>query len=160
MGRGVRTLVAALAISAVGVLGVTQFEGFSKEAYLDSVGVPTIGYGTTEGVKLGDKITEPEARERMREDLAQFENALKQCVKVPLHQHEFDAFVSLAYNIGPGAFCKSTLVRRLNREEYGAACMEISKWVYAGGRDCRIRSNNCYGIVTRREAERALCEGR
>jgi len=142
-----------LAFSAAAVVCLTQFEGFRDKAYIPVPGdVPTLGYGTTKGVKLGDTITKPEAIERLRADVNTFEGAIKQCVTVPLHQHEYDAFVSLAYNIGPGAFCNSTLVRKLNAGDYAGACAEISRWTRAGGREVK-------GLVSRRAAERAQCEG-
>ena len=113
---------------------------------------PTIGFGTTGGVKLGDKITPPKALERALRDVTKFEGAIKQCVTVPLYQYEFDAYASLAYNIGPTAFCNSTLVKKLNAEQYAEACAEISRWNRQGGRVLQ-------GLVTRRAAERAQCEG-
>ncbi|ACO74987.1 Lysozyme [Laribacter hongkongensis HLHK9] len=102
---------------------------------------------------MGDRITSPKALARALTDVQKFEGALKQCVRVPLHQHEYDAFVSLAYNIGSGAFCSSTLVQKLNAGDYAGACAEIDRWTYAGG----IRLP---GLVKRRAEERARCEGR
>jgi lysozyme len=84
--------------------------------------VPTIGFGTTSGVKLGDTTTPPKALARALTDVQQFEGALKQCVTVPLAQHEYDALVSFSYNVGSRAFCQSTLVRKLNAEDYAGAC--------------------------------------
>ena len=148
-----RQAIFGLAFSAAAVVGLTQFEGFRSVAYIPVPGdVPTIGYGTTEGVELGDRITKPEALERLRVDVSKFEGAIKRCVKVPLHQWEYDSFVSLSYNIGPNAFCNSTLVRKLNAGDYAGACAEISRWTRAGGREVK-------GLVSRRAAERAQCEG-
>ncbi|MBE5528800.1 glycoside hydrolase family 24, partial [Laribacter hongkongensis] len=104
-------------------------------------------------VKMGDRITPPKALARALTDVQKFEGALKQCVRVPLHQYEYDAFVSLAYNIGSGAFCGSTLVRKLNAGDYAGACAEIDRWTYAGGK-------RLPGLVKRRAEERARCEGR
>lgn len=148
-----RKAIGALVISAAGLAGVAAWEGYRSEAYLDVVGVPTIGYGTTEGVELGDKITEPVARERLKQDMSRFRSSMQLCVKVPLHQYEFDAYASLTYNIGGKAFCGSTLVRKLNREDYAGACAEITRWNRAGGRVVQ-------GLVNRRAEERARCEGR
>lgn len=154
-----RVTLAALAISAAGILGITQWEGYTDHAVIPIPGdVPTIGHGTTRypdgsPVELGDKTTKREASQYLKHDLNVFEDAVRRCVKVPLHQHEYDAYVSLTYNIGPTAFCSSTLVRRLNREEYAAACAEISRWNRAGGRVVP-------GLVNRRASERARCEGR
>ena len=148
-----RMAIGVLALSAVGFVGITQFEAYRGVAYDDGVGVPTIGFGTTEDVEYGDKITVERALVRALSDVSKFEGAIKQCVNVPLHQREYDAYTSLAYNIGPKAFCGSTLVRKLNSGDYAEACAEISKWTRAGGRELR-------GLVIRRAKERAMCEGK
>jgi lysozyme len=149
-----RVSIAALTLTAVGFVGILGYEGYSGSTIIPVPGdVPTIGFGTTGGVKHGDTITPPQAVKRALSDVQKFEGALKQCVKVPLHQYEYDSFISLAYNIGSGAFCNSTLVKKLNAEDYAGACAEISRWNRAGGRVVR-------GLEIRRERERALCEGR
>ena len=149
-----RVIVAALALSAAGLVGLVGYEGYSDTAVIPIPGdVPTIGFGTTEGVKPGDHITPPKALARALQDASKFEGALKKCVTAPLHQYEYDSFVSLAYNIGPTAFCGSTLVRRLNAGDYSGACAEIDRWNKAGGRVVQ-------GLVNRRAAERAQCEGK
>ena len=149
-----RISIAVLTLSAAGFVGIALHESYTDRAVIPIPGdVPTIGFGTTEGVKLGDKITPPKALVRALTDVNKFEGALKRCVKVPLHQFEFDAYLSLSYNIGSGAFCSSTLVRLLNQERYAEACAQISRWDKAGGRVVR-------GLTNRRADERALCEGR
>jgi lysozyme len=85
-------------------------------------------------------------------DVQQFEGALKRCVRIPLHQHEYDAFLSLAYNIGSGAFCSSTLVRKLNAGDYAGACAEILRWDRFQGQPLR-------GLTLRRQAEHRQCLG-
>ncbi|WP_027823451.1 lysozyme [Laribacter hongkongensis] len=149
-----RQIAAALTLSASALVGIALHEGYRDTAYIPVPGdVPTIGFGTTEGVKMGDRITPAKALARALTDLQKFEGALKQCVRVPLHQYEYDAFVSLAYNIGSGAFCSSTLVRKLNAGDYAGACAEIDRWIYAGGK-------RLPGLVKRRAEERARCEGK
>lgn len=148
----VRVAIAALALSAAGLVGIAQWEGYSGTAIIPVPGdVPTIGFGTTEGVKLGDKITPPVALARALRDVERHDIGV--CVTAPLHQYEYDAYTSLAYNVGINAFCGSTLVRKLNAGDYEGACKEISKWNRAGGRVLQ-------GLVNRRESERATCEGR
>lgn len=154
----VRAGVAGLALSAAAFVGFLQHEGYREDAYHATAeekarGISTIGFGTTEGVKPGEKITVEAALVRALRDSAKFEGAIKRCVSVPLHQHEYDAFVSLAYNIGEGAFCGSTLVRKLNAGDYAGACAEISRWDKQGGQVLR-------GLTKRRAEERAKCEGR
>ena len=140
-------------ISILGVIALSQYEGFRTEAYLDLVGKPTIGYGSTEGVRLGDSITIEAARERLEREIStKYGKELKNCIKVPLYQHEYDSFVSLAYNIGSGKFCKSTLVKKLNKDDYEGACNEILKWDYAGGKKVN-------GLTIRRQKEHKMCKG-
>lgn len=153
MIRPARVTIAALALSASGLVGIVAWEGYSDRAIIPIPGdVPTIGFGTTDGVRIGDSITPPKALARALTDVQKFEGALKECVEVPLHQWEYDAFTSLAYNIGPRAFCGSTLVRKLNAGDYAGACAQISVWNKAGGRVVQ-------GLVNRRAKERAHCEG-
>ena len=147
-----RTQVAMLSASAVALVGLAVHEGYRENAYLDIVGVATIGYGTTEGVRLGDRTDPIKALERALSDMQKFEGAIKQCVRVPLYQHEYDAFLSLSYNIGSGAFCRSTLVRKLNAGEYKYACDEILRWDRAGGKVVR-------GLTIRRQKEHKQCLG-
>lgn len=151
-----------LALSAAALVGIATHEGYSDKAIIPVPGdVPTIGFGSTEGVKLGDRTTPPKALARALADVQKFEGALKQCVTVPLHQYEYDAFVSLAYNVGPTAFCGSTLVRKLNAGDYPGACDEILRWRFFQGKDCALAVNQklCGGLWTRRQAEAKQCAG-
>ena len=148
-----RVKVAILALSIVGITSLSQYEGFSKTAYLDIVGVPTIGYGSTKGVKMGDRIDEKGARSRLLEEVKdEYGEAIKRCVKVPLHQYEYDAYISFTYNVGAGAFCGSTLVKRLNEEKYDEACGQLHRWNRAKGKVYQ-------GLVNRREKEYKMCMG-
>lgn len=147
-----RLKLAALTLSASALVGIAGWEGFKGNAYQDIVGIWTIGFGTTGGVKQGQTIDPVKALQRKLTDVQKFEGAIKQCVKVPLHQYEYDAYLSLAYNIGPTAFCNSTLVRRLNSQDYAGACREILRWNRAGGKVVQ-------GLVNRREAEYKQCIG-
>jgi len=149
----VRVVIGALSLSASALVGIALHEGYRGEAYIPVKGdVPTIGFGTTDGVKPGDRIEPVQALVRKLADVQRFEGALQQCVRVPLHQHEYDAFLSLAYNIGPGAFCGSTLVRRLNAGDYAGACAEILRWD-------RFRGEPLRGLTLRRQAENRQCLG-
>jgi len=148
-----RIAIAALSLSAIGFAGIVAHEGYSERAITPVPGdVPTIGFGTTAGVKPGDRITPPRAVARALTDVQQFEGALKRCVTVPLAQHEYDAYLSLAYNIGPRAFCGSTLVKKLNTQDYAAACNEILKWDKFNGQPLR-------GLTARRQQENRQCLG-
>lgn len=149
-----RTSVAALSLSAAAFVAILAHEGYREAAYTPVPGdVPTIGFGTTEGVKPGDRTNPVQAVQRALRDSSKFEGAIKRCVKVPLHQYEYDAYVSLSYNIGEGAFCNSTLVRLLNAEQYDLACEQIKRWDKFNGRSLP-------GLTKRRQEEFNKCTGR
>lgn len=148
-----RTVIASLSLSAAALVGIALLEDYRGAAYLPTRDdVPTLGFGTTDGVKLGDTTTPPRALVRLLADANKFEKAVKRCAPVPMYQYEFDAYVSLTYNIGEGAFCASTLARRLRAGDYEGACKEILRWDKQAGRTLR-------GLTIRRKAEYAQCSG-
>lgn len=157
----VRVAVAALTLSAAGFVAIIDREGYSDNAIIPVPGdVPTIGFGTTDGVKMGDKITPPKAVERAFRDVTKFEGAVKQCVRVPLSQAEYDVYTSLTYNIGSGAFCRSSIVRALNEERYEDACNHILDWKMFNGFDCSTPGNKiCYGLWKDRLKLHKDCKG-
>lgn len=134
-----------------GINLIKQFEGLCLKAYKCPAGVWTIGYGHTQGVKEGDTITEREAENLLRRDVCNFECNVRCAIVATLNDYQYDALTSLAYNIGLGAFRKSTLLRIINRG--GASEEDIRKqfdrWVYGGGRVLP-------GLVRRRHAEADL----
>ena len=151
-----RNSIAALSLSAAALIGIAGWESFSPKAYDDGVGVQTVGFGTTKidgkPVQKGDTITPVRALQQLGKDADVYQQAMRRCITVPLHQWEFDAFLSLTYNIGSGAFCRSTLVRKLNAQDYSGACKEILRWNKAGGRVLT-------GLVNRRKSEYNTCMG-
>lgn len=147
-----RIPAAALVLSASALIGIALHEGFRDSAYDDGVGVQSIGFGTTAGVRRGDRITVERALVRLGQDTGKVEAQLRDCIDVPLYQHEWDAYVSWAYNVGTGAACGSTLVRKLNTGDYAGACKELLRWNRAGGKVLA-------GLVKRREAEYRQCIG-
>jgi len=148
-----RRTVLSLTLSASALVGILLHEGYSDKAYTPVKGdVPTIGFGTTGGVKAGDTIKPPQAVARALVDVQRFEGALKQCVKVPLHQYEYDAYISLSYNIGSKAFCGSTLVKKLNAGDYAGACQQVLRWDKFNGKPLA-------GLTKRRQAEYEQCKG-
>ena len=130
---------------------VKDFEGFRKDAYLCPAGVPTIGYGTTENVKLGDTVTEEEAEDLLLEDLKESAQAVEELVDIPLTQAQYDALVSFVYNVGREAFRQSTLLRLLNSNNTEAAALQFSRWNKSNGKVLP-------GLTRRRLAERQLFE--
>lgn len=140
------------AVSAVAVSAICGFEGYREYAYKDVAGVPTIGYGTTKGVKMGDKTTRHEAKAFLVRDASAMAKQMQTLIKVPLYQHEWDAYLSFTYNVGIGNFRSSTLLKKLNAGDYSGACAQLKRWVYAGGKKVK-------GLVNRREAEYRMCIG-
>jgi len=125
------------------------FEGCRLEAYQDSVGVWTIGYGHTKGVLEGMTITQEGAEQLLQTELEEYEGYIEKYVTVPLTQNQFDALVVWVYNLGPTNFRNSTLLKELNAGNYNAAGQEITRWNKAGGKVLA-------GLVKRREAEAQL----
>jgi len=146
---GTRRLEKPERISDSGLEMLKQFEGLRLKAYQDSAGVWTIGYGHTKTAYPGMVITRSEAERLLRQDLQRFEKGVRDRVSVPLTQNQFDALVSFSFNVGVGAFSKSTLLKRLNQKDYAGAKQEFRRWVYAGGR--RLQ-----GLVNRRNREARL----
>lgn len=148
-----RKHIATISLSATALVALLVHEGYRDNAYIPIAGdVPTIGFGTTTGVKLGDRTTPEKALTVALRDVQGFEGAIKECVTVPLAQHEYDAFVSLSYNIGSNAFCRSTLVRRLNAGDYVGACNQILRWDHFKGKPLA-------GLTKRRQEEFKKCLG-
>ncbi|ENU24168.1 hypothetical protein F993_01484 [Acinetobacter proteolyticus] len=143
-----------MAISQVGINLITSFEDLRLAAYDDGVGVWTIGYGTTVypngiRVKRGDTCTKAQAVSFFQHDLRRFEAAVNQAVKVVVNQNQFDALVSLTYNIGEQAFKDSTLLKKLNASDFMSSPDQFPKWNRGGGKVMK-------GLVRRRAAEREL----
>ncbi len=128
---------------------IKRFEGLKLSAYQDSVGVWTIGYGSTHDVTEGMQISPVEAEDRLQRDIADHARGVIRYIRVPLNDGEYGALVSFAFNLGVGALQRSTLRQKLNRGEYHAAAEEFPRWSYAGGRWLR-------GLYRRRLAEQAL----
>lgn len=139
-------------LSQRGIDLIKQFEGYSSKAYPDPAtgGAPwTIGYGTTKGVKPGMIITAQQAEKMLRDDVARFESGVSSLVTAPTTQGQFDAMVSLAYNIGLGNFGKSTLLKKHNARCYTCAADQFRVWNRANGKVMN-------GLTKRRAAERQV----
>ena len=143
-------------VSNSGIDLICSFEGLRLNAYDDGVGVWTIGFGTTiypNGIKVkkGDTCTEAQAKAYMAHDLKKFESAVNSAVTVSINQNQFDALVSLAYNIGTSGFKNSTLVKKLNAGDIRGAAAQFDVWNKGGGKRMQ-------GLVNRRAVERKLFE--
>lgn len=123
-----------------------RFEGFRSKAYIPVPGdVPTIGYGFTKGVQMGDTMTLEEADQRLIKELSEYERAVYVSCEITPNQHEFDAMVLLCFNIGIAGFKRSTVLKAHNRGDKQAAARAFGLWNKSGGR--------VYPGLTRRRAE-------
>ena len=140
-------------ISQEGLSLIKKFEGLRLRAYKCSANVLTIGYGHTGGVKETDKITLEEADSLLEKDIAKFEEYVSDNVIVKLNQSQFDALVAWTFNLGPGNLRESTMLKKLNNEDYESVPFEMRRWNKAGGKTLD-------GLIRRREAESLLFESK
>lgn len=138
----------AAGVTAVVIATATPFiakwEGLSLVAYRDIVGVPTVCYGETRGVQMGDRYTKQECEDMLRKSVAEYYTKLEPCMtnkSIPVGVQA--SLLELAYNVGVSATCKSTMMRLANQGNYKQACNELDKWVKAGG-------GRVQGLVNRR----------
>ena len=145
--------VAVLAVVLIAAPSVAVHEGVILNKYADPVNIPTACAGETDREVVGMKqaFSRDECVALLGASLYAHAVELDKCIHRPIERHEAAAILSWAYNVGTGAACKSTLVRKLNAGQ--PFCSELSKWVYAKG-------IKLPGLVKRRAAERAMCEGR
>lgn len=142
----------AASLTLAGAYLVGPWEGMEKKAYQDVVGVWTVCYGQTQGVKRGDVYTTQQCNDQLAKSLPRYQEQMLRYVKVPLTPYQEAAFISFTYNVGVDSFAKSTLLKKLNQGNYQGACEELRKWVYAGGKKYQ-------GLVNRREDEYKMCIG-
>ncbi|MGL5117579.1 MAG: lysozyme [Beijerinckiaceae bacterium] len=157
-----RIVVASLSLSAAAFVALVASEGYTDRAVIPTKGdVPTVGFGSTTGVKMGDTTTPVRAIQRAAKELdTVYEAAIKRCAPVPMHQAEYDVYVDMTYNIGVSAFCGSTMARKLREGDYIEACNQILQWKRAAGYDCSTPGNKrCWGLWERRLALHAQCMG-
>ena len=161
MNKKLIITVVILSLLALGVRHMTKdglrhlkvLEGGVFTAYQDAVGVWTIGYGSTDGVKEGMEISQERAEMLLLEDVEVFEESVNKLVEVPLEQNQFDALVSWTFNLGSTNLKNSTLLKVLNDKDYEGVPAQIKRWNKAGGKVLQ-------GLIRRREAEALLFEGK
>ena len=146
---------ATLGLTAAGVLAVGLvggYEGLKLVAYRDIAGVPTVCFGETRGVKMGDRYTAEECRAMLGDALVEFETGMRRCLAQPdkIPDKPYVAFLSLTYNIGIGAFCRSSVARLANEGRLPQACDAMLAWNKAGGKVVK-------GLQRRRAEERDIC---
>jgi lysozyme len=154
----VRLAIGSLTLAASTLVGIALHEGYTDNTIIPVPGdVPTYGFGTTRkadgtALKMGEKTTPTRALVDLLRDASRFEQAVKRCAPVPMHPYEFQAYVSFTYNVGETAFCKSTLVKKLNAADYEGACKELLKWD-------KVKGVTIKGLTHRRQDEYRTCMG-
>ena len=138
-------------ISQEGLSLIKKFEGCELEAYQCAAGVWTIGYGSTKDVKEGDTLTQKEADNLLLHEMQEYEGYIKELIKVPLKQNQFDALVSWVFNLGPANLKASTMLKFLNAGDYHLIPSQIKRWNKANGKVLE-------GLIRRREAEALMFE--
>lgn len=151
---------------------IARWEGKSNTAYLDIVKVPTICFGYTKGVKMGDTKTDEQCEKLLKDEIARISAILDSVVKVPIQVHTKVALTSFMYNVGDGAFIRSTLLKKLNAGDTKGACYALEDWVcitVKPGTGNPVKGSRCYsknlnkkvskGLQNRRAFEKALCLG-
>lgn len=141
-------LSVALVLAGAGT--VSYYEGVSNKAYIDPVGIWTICYGETKGVSKGDYKTDEECLDSLAEELTEHHKKMVMYIKTPISQKEEAAYLSFTYNVGVGAFSKSTLLKKLNSGDRVGACNQLLRWDKAGGKKLK-------GLTLRRQSENKLC---
>jgi lysozyme len=129
-----------------------SFEGLDTRAYHDTLahGIPTVCYGETEGVKMGDHYTPIECKQMLAHKLPRYWREISRCIHVRISENETIAYTDFAYNVGSRAFCHSNVARHLNSGDHLGACNGLLIWDVAGGK-------HVWGLKRRRIAERELC---
>lgn len=162
--KGGRITVAALSLSAMGLVGIVAHEGYTDRAIVPTKNDrPTVGFGSTfrddgSPVAIGDRIDPVSALVRSAAHIAKDESGIKRCVTGALYQAEYDVLVDFAYQYGVATTCKSSMVRHINTGNYKASCEAYTLYRFSGGYDCSIPGNRvCAGVWTRNLERRAKC---
>ncbi|EOD6655107.1 lysozyme [Salmonella enterica] len=141
----------AVAIAAAMLGGHDGLEGRRYIPYRDVAGVLTVCDGHTgKDIIPGKRYTDAECDALLDKDLKRVKAQVDPLIKVSIPESERAAFYSFAYNVGTGAFARSTLLKKLNAGDHTGACNELKRWTYAGGKQWK-------GLMTRREIEREVC---
>ncbi|MEQ0227602.1 lysozyme [Klebsiella sp. CN_Kp091] len=142
----------AIAIASVMLGNADGLEGRRYYAYQDVVGVWTVCDGHTgSDIRRGHRYSDKECDALLQSDLRKVANAIDPLIMVPIPEPTRAALYSFTYNVGHGAFASSTLLKKLNSGDIPAACKELQRWTYAGGKQWK-------GLISRREIERQVCE--
>ncbi len=147
------TAVASAGAVSIALTVIGYFEGVRYEPYRDVAGILTVCYGHTgNDIIQGKTYTQQECDELLQKDFIRTQQQVDILVKVPVDDKTKASLYSFTFNVGTSAFARSTLLKKLNVGDQYGACEEMKRWVYAGGSVWR-------GLVSRRDAESALCHG-
>ncbi len=150
--RTITSLISAGAGSVlIAMAMIKPLEGIEYQPYRDVVGVLTVCYGHT-GADIieGKTYTQKECEQLLEQDLAKVKAQIDPLIILSISEHTRAALYSFTYNVGVGAFTRSTLLKKLNSGDVALACNELKRWVYAGGQKWK-------GLITRREIEEDVC---
>ncbi|MEQ5618242.1 lysozyme [Providencia rettgeri] len=156
MAKIPKKITAAIGGGVIGlsVAMISLFEGVEHKPYKDVVGITTVCYGHTgSDIVYGKTYTEAECLALLEKDLSKVRKGVDPLIKVDIDDNTRAAIYSFAYNVGTGAFARSTMLKKLNAGDIAGACNELKRWTYAGGKEWK-------GLITRREIEKAVCLGR
>lgn len=144
--------VAGAAVFVACVSLCAGYEGLSTHAYHDTLarGLPTVCYGETEGVHMGDVYSPAECKKMLQDKLPRYWEEISKCIHVLISNNEKVAYTDFAYNVGSEGFCGSSLLKKLNEGDHKGACQGLMGWDHADGRQVS-------GLTRRRSAERAIC---
>ncbi|EMY7636947.1 lysozyme [Citrobacter freundii] len=140
----------SLKTSVEGLKLIADYEGCRLQPYQCSAGVWTDGIGNTSGVVPGKAITERQVAQGLINNVLLTEKRLDACLTVKPPQHVYDALVSIGFNVGTGAICRSTMVSYINRQQWWQACNQLPRWIYVNG----VKNK---GLENRRAREMAWC---
>lgn len=149
MNKKVRLAAGSLAISAATLIGLAVHEGYRGDAYRDIGGVPTIGFGETSGVQMGQRTDPVRALIKLNESAEAHARGMVACLTAPISQNEYDAYLSFTYNLGVGSFCRY-IAPIINKLDYDAACRKILLFDHVG-------TTKVPGLTRRRQEEFAKC---
>jgi len=152
--RPTSRLKKSASIAALATVLVGGFEGVRTVAYYDPPGIPTICYGETRGVKIGDTATVEQCKAMLNAALDGFSRAIDKCLPDSVPEPSYVAFLSAAYNIGPDAFCASSMAAAARRGDLRGACDALLKWDKTTIAGVKVALP---GLTKRRAAERDLC---
>jgi len=153
-----RTLALSVGGMAALMAALVIYEGDRNVVYLDHTGIPTVCVGVVKpGLRVGQVFTDAQCRAMEAEHIEKMLARMSKCVTEPIGERELIAYAHFVYNVGETAFCRSHLVVRLNEGNHRAACAQMARWTWAGGKNCRDPANRCMGLAKRRDYEVNLC---